>query len=261
MNEHSAHDKLRPPYKMILGTRVDGTNYDEATAAIIVWARAGESRYVCVATVNNVMEAYDSPEFQSVMNAADLVTSDGMPLVWALRVLGIRNASRVYGPDLMPLVMAAAEREGLSVGFYGATPEVLAKLEARAHKLYPRLKIAYVHAPPFRTLTKEEDEKTVTEIRGAGVRILFVGMSTPKQEIWMAAHRERLPCVMMGVGAAFDFFSGTKLQAPRWMQRSGLEWFFRLLMEPRRLWRRYLFHNPRFVIYFALQAAGCSRFH
>jgi N-acetylglucosaminyldiphosphoundecaprenol N-acetyl-beta-D-mannosaminyltransferase len=240
--------------------RVDGTNYRDAVQAIIAWARAGESRYVCVATVNNAMEAYDSATFRGIMNSADLVTPDGMPLVWGLRLLGVGEATRVYGPNLMPAVLAAAEREGLPVGLYGAGPQVLEKLLSRLRHLYPALKVAYAYAPPFRPLTPAEDADVVAAIRQSGVRIVFVGLSTPKQETWMASHCPEAPAVMLGVGAAFDFLAGVKPQAPGWMQSSGLEWLFRLWSEPRRLWRRYLRHNPRFVLFFALQAARLRRF-
>lgn len=237
----------------ILGMRVDATSYEDAARRIANWARAGQSRYVAVATVNNVMEAYDSAEFRRVMNEADLVTPDGMPLVWGLRLLGVGRATRVYGPDLTPVLLKTAEQEAIPVGFYGAAPEVLAKLLTRVRRRFPHLRISYAYAPPFRPLSAEEDAQVVENIERAGVRLLFVGLSTPKQERWMAAHRGRIPAVMIGVGAAFDFLAGVKPQAPQWMQRAGLEWLFRLSTEPRRLWRRYLKHNPRFVVLFGRQ--------
>ena len=242
-----------PRSRQILGMRVDRTSYEDAATRILEWAQGGESRYVCAASVNNVMEAHDSPEFRGIMNAADLVTPDGMPLVWGLRMLGVADATRVYGPDLMPVVLEAAERAGVPVGFYGATDAVLAKLLAVARRRYPRLNVRYVLAPPFRPLSADEDARVTRELRESGVRILFVGLSTPKQERWMAAHRGPVPAVMLGVGAAFDFLAGVKPQAPRWMQDHGLEWTFRLATEPRRLWRRYLKHNPRFAALFAVQ--------
>lgn len=232
----------------ILGVRVDATNYRDATRQILDWARHARSAYVCCAAVNNIMEAHDSPEFLRVMRQADLVTSDGMPLVWLLRLLGVRDATRVYGPDLMPSVLEAAAGAGIAVGFYGGSPEVLAMLTSHAQARFPALHIVYAESPPFRAPTPEEDLRTTQAIARAGVRILFVGLNTPKQDRWMNAHRGRVDAVMLGVGAAFDFFAGSKPQAPRWMQRSGLEWTFRLATEPRRLWRRYLLHNPRFAV-------------
>jgi N-acetylglucosaminyldiphosphoundecaprenol N-acetyl-beta-D-mannosaminyltransferase len=246
--------------RSILGMRADATSYPAASSQVLAWARAAESRYVAVATVNNVMEAYDSHAFRGIMNAADLVTPDGMPLVWALRLLGIRTAARVYGPDLTPCVLEAAERERIPVAFYGATDAVLERLLCFVRHRYPSLKIAYAWAPPFRALSREEDLASTTRINASGARILFVGLSTPKQERWMAAHRGRVDAVMLGVGAAFDFLAGAKRQAPRWMMRAGLEWLFRLASEPRRLARRYLKHNPRFVVLFLAQLCGLREF-
>lgn len=246
--------------RSILGMRADATSYPAASSQVLAWARAGESRYVAVATVNNVMEAYDSPAFRGIMNAADLVTPDGMPLVWGLRLLGVRTAARVYGPDLTPWVLEAAERDRIPVGFYGATAAVLERLLRAVRNRYPGLRIAYAWAPPFRAPSREEDLATTTLINDSGARILFVGLSTPKQERWMAAHRGRVEAVMLGVGAAFDFLAGVKRQAPPWMMRAGLEWLFRLASEPRRLARRYLKHNPRFVVLFLAQLCGLREF-
>ncbi|MBI4874645.1 MAG: WecB/TagA/CpsF family glycosyltransferase [Acidobacteria bacterium] len=245
---------------LILGTRVDPTSYTAVAAAVEGWVRAGQSRFVSVATVNNVMEAYDSPVFGRVMNSADLVTPDGMPLVWGLRLLGVPEATRVYGPDLTPELLGAAESREIPVGFYGGSPEVLKRLLEVVAGRFPRLRVAYAWSPPFRPLTAEEDESIVAEINRSGARVLFVGMSTPKQDLWMAEHRGSVQAVMLGVGAAFDFLAGVKPQAPRWMMAAGLEWLFRLATEPRRLWKRYLKHNPRFVVLFTLQLLGWRRF-
>ena len=214
---------------------------------------------MCCAAVNNIMEARRSPDYRIVMDQADLVTSDGMPLVWMLRRLGARSATRVYGPDLMNLLLEAAEDAGIPVGFYGGTEAVLARLVPRAKQRYPRLQVAYAEAPPFRELTPEEDRRTTQAIQDAGVRILFVGLGSPKQDRWMHAHKDRVPAVMLGVGAAFDFLAGAKPQAPRWMQSSGLEWAFRLASEPRRLWRRYLTQNPKFVVLALVQLLRGAR--
>jgi N-acetylglucosaminyldiphosphoundecaprenol N-acetyl-beta-D-mannosaminyltransferase len=231
----------------ILGVRVDATSYEDATRRIVEWACAGESRYVCCASVNNIMEAHDSTEFREVTNRADMVTPDGMPLVWVLKMLRVRGASRVYGPDLTLAVLGAAAELGLPVGFYGGSPAVLDELVRRVTARFAGLRVVYAESPPFRAPTAEEDKRTTRGIVESGARILFVGLNTPKQDWWMSAHRERVGAVMLGVGAAFDFLAGSKAQAPKWMQRSGLEWSFRLATEPRRLWRRYLKHNPRFA--------------
>jgi N-acetylglucosaminyldiphosphoundecaprenol N-acetyl-beta-D-mannosaminyltransferase len=237
----------------VLGIKIAKTNYQNATQRILHWARDRESRYVCVASVNNVMEAHDSAEFQRVTNEADLVVPDGMPIVWALRLLGNRAATRVYGPDLTPIILEHAQASGLPVGFYGAAPDVLKRLQEVVAGRFPKLEIAYAYSPPFRPLTLEEDACQVAAINASGTRILFIGLPTPKQDYWMAAHKGRVQAAMVGVGAAFDFLAGTKPQAPRWMMPCGLEWVFRLSTEPRRLWKRYLKHNPRFLIFFGLQ--------
>jgi N-acetylglucosaminyldiphosphoundecaprenol N-acetyl-beta-D-mannosaminyltransferase len=247
---------LSPDTTSIIGMQVSSTSYGHAAGAIREWAQQGASKYVCIATVNNVMEAYDSPEFQRVMNQADLVTPDGMPVVWGLRLLGRKNASRVYGPDLTPILLQMAAEAGIPVGFYGGAPEVLKRLLAVIAERFPELHVAYSFSPPFRPLTVEEDEQAVAAINASGVRILFIGLNTPKQDRWMAAHKHRVQTVMVGVGAAFDFLAGTKPQAPRWMMPLGLEWLFRLSTEPRRLWKRYLKHNPRYVVLLALQLLG-----
>jgi N-acetylglucosaminyldiphosphoundecaprenol N-acetyl-beta-D-mannosaminyltransferase len=239
--------------------RVDRTSYQDAAERVLEWARDRQSRYVSAASVNNVMEAHDSSDFGRIMDQADLVTPDGMPLVWGLRLLGARGARRVYGPQLTERVLGAAEREGIPVGLYGGTPAVLGRLLSVLRRRWPRLKVPYAFAPPFRPLTGSEDAAVVGAIRDSGARILLIGLSTPKQERWMAAHRGSIPAVMLGVGAAFDFLAGVKPQAPAWMQNSGLEWLFRLATEPRRLFWRYLKHNPRFAALFAWQLLRLSK--
>jgi N-acetylglucosaminyldiphosphoundecaprenol N-acetyl-beta-D-mannosaminyltransferase len=246
--------------RRILGVRVDATDYAGCVEQILRWSRQEHSRYVCFGTVSGIMGSYDSRDYREALDRADLVTSDGMPLVWLLRWLGVPGATRVYGPDLMPLALEAAEAAGIPVGFYGGTEHTLTRLVARVTARFPNLNIAYANSPPFRTLTAEEDSRAIDQITRAGVRILFVGLGSPKQDFWMHAHVGRVHAVMLGVGAAFDFLAGTKPQAPRWMQRSGLEWLFRLATEPKRLWRRYLQHNPRFVV-LALTQVLRTRFH
>lgn len=233
--------------------RVDALTYESAGEQILAWARAGESRSVCVATVHMVMEGHDDPAFQQLVNGADLVTSDGMPLVWGLRLLGCPQARRVYGPDLTLALCRAAARAGIPVGFYGSTAPVLDALIARLSARCPGLPVAYRHSPPFHLLSAEEAAAEIAAIRASGCRILFVGLGCPKQERWIAAHRGQLDAVLIGVGAAFDFLAGNKRRAPDRVQALGLEWLFRLATEPRRLWRRYLIHNPRFLALFARQ--------
>lgn len=212
--------------------------------------------YVCVATVHMVMEAYDNPEFAAKVNAADLVVPDGMPLVWMQKLQGAKEASRVRGNDLTINVCRHAAENGLKVGFYGGRQEVLDGISARAAHDFPGLQIAYAYAPPFRELTAEEDAQIVEDINTAAPDILFVGLGCPKQENWMAAHDDRIVPVMVGVGAAFDFYAGNLRESPRWLSNIGLEWLFRLAMEPKRLWRRYLILNPRFILLAVEQLLG-----
>lgn len=242
--------------RYLLGSRVDATSYDAACDQIERWAMAGRSCYVIAANVHVVMTAYWQRTFQAVVNQAALVTPDGMPLVWALRLLGVPSAVRVYGPDLMLAWCDRAARSGVPIFLYGGTATMLAKLEQRLCDAFPGLAIVGSYAPPFRPLTVEEEAADVERIRGSGARVLLVGLGCPKQEEWMARHQGRLPLVMIGVGAAFSFHSGEVSQAPRWMMRQGLEWLYRLLVEPRRLWRRYLLNNPAFVVLMGWQLVG-----
>jgi len=244
--------------RRLLGVRVDATDYAEAAERILAMAEAGGGM-TCVASVHPVMEAWDDPGFARILNGAELVTPDGVPLVWSLRALGLREATRVYGPDLTPRVCQEAARRGVPVGFYGGTPPVLEALTRRLADEIPGLRIAFAVAPPISDAEVAVDPRVAQAIEDSGARVLFVGLGCPKQERWMAAHREALSCALVGVGAAFDFLAGAKPQAPAWMQRAGLEWLFRLACEPRRLWRRYLWNNPRFALHMALQIARARR--
>lgn len=232
----------------IIGTRLNPTTYGEVVHLVTEWARDGQSRSVFAANVHMLMEAYDSDDFQKIVNRADLVTPDGMPLVWVLRRMGYRYQERVYGPALTLCLIDAAARQGIAVGFYGGRPNVLHKLCMYVQEDHPNLRIAYSFSPPFRDLTGSEDAEIVSAINSSGIGILFVGLGCPKQEQWIDSHREKVKAVMVGVGAAFDIHAREKRQAPTWMQQHGLEWLFRLLLEPVRLWRRYLYNNPRFLI-------------
>ncbi len=243
------------PTRPILGLNIAMSSYGETVSKSIEWAKNRESRALFFANVHVVMEAFDDEDFRDSLNRADMINPDGMPLVWALRALGESSASRVYGPDAMLAMLDSAERAGVPVGFYGGSEAALALLLGTVRERNPRLKITFSMSPPFRTLTPEEDAAIVREIAAADARILFVGLGCPKQEAWIMDHVGRIPAVMFGVGAAFDFLAGSKPQAPRWMMRSGLEWLFRFLCEPRRLAGRYLKHNPRFIALFLQQLA------
>lgn len=240
-------------HRRILDTRIDATNYRDATRRITGWAEAGEARYVCVTSVHGVIEAHENPALQPVWNESDLNTPDGMPLVWGLRTLGVPAAERVYGPDLTLHVCRAAAEEGIPIGLYGGTTDSLNDFSAFLEQRFPGIDLACQISPPFRTLSDREDEEYVRQIKDSGARILLVGIGCPKQEKWMAAHKDRLQTVMIGVGAAFDFHSGRVSQAPNFIQQSGFEWLFRLLSEPRRLWSRYSHIVPKFIGAFGKQ--------
>ena len=246
--------------RYILRMRVDATSYADAAKKVLKWGKNRESRYVVVANVHDTMETYDSKEFCRVVNGGDLNTPDGKPLVWCLKLLGVKHATRVYGPNLMPYTLGEAEKAGVSVGFHGSSPETLDALLKEVARLYPKLNVAYSCSPPFRTITDEEDEEIVQSINNSGAEILFVGLGCPKQERWMAAHKGRVTMPMLGVGAAFDFLAGTKPWAPKWIQEAGLEWLFRFFCEPKRLFVRYMKHNPRFIFLFLLQYLGIKKF-
>jgi N-acetylglucosaminyldiphosphoundecaprenol N-acetyl-beta-D-mannosaminyltransferase len=246
--------------RSVLGTRVDATSYEDASERVVQWAGEERSAYVCVAATHLIMEAHDSATLRYAVNSAALVTPDGRPLVWALKTLGVKDAYQVRGTDLMTHVVERAARENVPIGLYGGTPQSLEALVRALETRFPGVQVACQISPPFRPLTSEEDEAVTHEITASGSRILFVGIGCPKQERWMVAHKERIPAVMVGVGAAFDFHAGRVRQAPRWMQEVGLEWAFRLIMNPRRLWKRYAKQNPRFVWLFLLQLLGARRF-
>jgi len=244
----------------VLGVGVSAIAMADAIQTIAGWIASGEQQYVCITGVHGVMESCRDPALRAVHNAAGLVTPDGMPLVWLGRARGYSQMRRVYGPDLMLALAGWSVARGVRHYFYGGAEGVADTLAVRLQHRYPGLVIAGTFSPPFRSLVPDEDEAIVQRINAAEPDIVWVGMSTPKQERWMHAHRDRVKApVMIGVGAAFDFLAGLKRQAPRWMQRSGLEWSFRLATEPRRLWKRYLVNNPWFVWEIFRQSIGLRR--
>ncbi len=216
---------------------------------------------MCVRDAHGVVRCQKDPELRSIHNRAFLVTPDGMPLVWALRHAGHAESDRVYGPDLMLSVFDAGSSKGLRHFLYGATAETLGQLQTRLLAKYPQARIVGSYAPPFRQLSMQEETDIADRLNRSGADIIWVGLSSPKQELWMARMRERLDAPMLiGVGAAFDFHAGLKRQAPRIIQRSGFEWAFRLLCEPRRLWRRYALVVPTFISLTAFQRLGLRKF-
>lgn len=249
------------PRANILGVGVSAINLEMVLQVIDGWITRRESHYICVSGVHGLMESQRDKELRRIHNAAGLVTPDGMPLVWLSRLLGFRHVARVYGPDLMLATCARSTEQGYRHFFYGSAPGVVEQLTQQLRARFPALQVVGSYSPPFRPLTPEEDGAVVEHINATQPDIVWVGISTPKQERWMAAHVDKVTApVLIGVGAAFDFHAGLKKQAPYWMQRSGLEWCFRLLSEPRRLWRRYLINNPSFVWLVLLQLLGRSSY-
>jgi N-acetylglucosaminyldiphosphoundecaprenol N-acetyl-beta-D-mannosaminyltransferase len=239
--------------ELILDCFIDVTSWQEAVDTLLQWARGRESRYVCICNVHAVVTAKQDPEFRRVVNEADMATPDGMPLVWVLRKMGFQRQERINGPDLMWRLCGQAAEKGLSIFLYGSTPETLERLTNNLKVSFPPIAIAGVYSPPFRLLSDQEDRKMIDLINRSGAHIVFAGLGCPKQEFWMAAHRGKVRAVMIGVGAAFDYHAGTVKRAPLWMQQSGLEWLFRLVCEPRRLWKRYLMTNSLFLSYLGLE--------
>jgi N-acetylglucosaminyldiphosphoundecaprenol N-acetyl-beta-D-mannosaminyltransferase len=246
-------EHIQRTMRRILGVPVIASTYADVVTQSLAWAKSGDSRVLVFANVHVVMEAVDNTGYFECLARADMINPDGVPLVWALRLMGDRLASRVYGPTCTIEMIKAAAANGVPLGFYGGSPEVLTNLLAVVTQENPEIKINYAVSPPFRALSDEENDRVVREITESGARILFVGLGCPKQEKWMANNAGRIPAVMFGVGAAFDFIAGSKKQAPRWMMKYGLEWLFRLGSEPRRLAPRYVKHNPRFVFLLARQ--------
>jgi N-acetylglucosaminyldiphosphoundecaprenol N-acetyl-beta-D-mannosaminyltransferase len=245
----------------VLGVGVSAIDMAIALARIEGWIASRQRRYVCITGVHGVMESQRDPELRRIHNAAGLVTPDGMPLVWLLWAAGHRDADRVYGPDLMLAVLARSVQRGYRHFFYGSSDVTLCRLQANLRARFPGLHIVGAQSPPFRTLTAPEDAAVVEMINAARPDVVWVGLSTPKQERWMAEHRNCLEApVFVGVGAALDFHAGVVRQAPRFMQRGGVEWLFRLAMEPRRLWRRYLRNNPAFLLCVSGQKLGLRRY-
>lgn len=276
----------------IIGTRIDATSYEDACDRILAWAgedssessatdnldavQAGskeggvraESKqqeaephrstkppygYVVAANVHVVTTALWDNDYRQVLQQAKLVTPDGMPLVWGLRLLGFPQQQRVYGPDLMLALCDRLSRSNLSMYLYGGTPETLDLLQVNLLQRFPGLAIAGSYSPPFRPPTSAEEQADIDRIHQSGAKLVFVALGCPKQEQWMARQQGKLQAVAIGVGAAFAFHAGTVRQAPRWMMRHGLEWLYRLWVEPRRLWKRYAISNPTFALLFAAQ--------
>jgi N-acetylglucosaminyldiphosphoundecaprenol N-acetyl-beta-D-mannosaminyltransferase len=234
----------------ILGTSIAVTNRSQATRDILALSLTGKPAHVCFATAHMLVEAAQNPRLRNVYERASIVAPDGRPVAWALRLTGHRRATCVSGPQLVPELLEAASRSGISVGFYGGRPETLRRVVESVTAQFPGLQVAYSYSPPFRELTPHEAEQVRQDIRASGARLVFVGLGSPKQELWIEQNTVDLPCVLLGVGAVFEFLSGEKVLPPVWVQNLGLMWLARLCQEPRRLLRRNLVYSPLFVMRF-----------
>ena len=251
----------KPARVNVLGVAISVLNLDLAVERVAQALESGEKGYVCVTGVHGVSEAQSDSAFRAVLNRAFLNTPDGMPMVWLGRLRGFRQMRRVYGPDLMLRVCEYSVRRGYTHFLYGGAEGVAQALRERLEVQFPGIKIVGTFAPPFRPLTADEEEELTKRFAEAKPNIVWVGLSTPKQERFMSEHWRTLDAgLWFGVGAAFDFHAGRVRQAPRWMQSCGLEWFFRLCCEPRRLWKRYLRNNPLFVLRSIAQLTGLKRY-
>ncbi len=249
-----------PSRANILGVHISAVNMDQALETIDGWLARRESNYVCVTPAHVVMDCHWNPRLRPLLNRSGLTTPDGMGIVWLLKWYGHRHVNRVYGADLMLAVCEQSLSLGRRHFFYGGAPGTAELLIERLKGRFPGLPAAGFYSPPFRPLTDSEDREIVEKINASNADIVWVGISSPKQEQWMADHLGKLRApVLIGVGAAFDFLSGRKKQAPPWIQRAGLEWLFRLGSEPRRLWRRYS-QYPLFGLLVFLQAIGVTRY-
>ncbi len=231
----------------ILGVHIAVTNIHSVMHELTTHLESYRGGYVCVSNVHTTVMAHDNPMYCKVQNESIMAVPDGKPLVFVCHRKGHPEAERVAGPDLMPALLRLSEKKGYRHFFYGSTQETILQLEENLHERYPKLEIAGMYSPPFRPLSREEDAAIVDQINETAPDFIWVGLGAPKQEDWMYDHRGRIKGVMLGVGAAFDFSAGTAKRAPRWMQECYMEWLYRLMQDPKRLFHRYFTTNVRFV--------------
>jgi N-acetylglucosaminyldiphosphoundecaprenol N-acetyl-beta-D-mannosaminyltransferase len=231
----------------IIGSPVTALTFDDQVNVILDWAQSQTSKFVCVANTHMLIEAYRSSEFMTVLRNADIVTPDGMPLVWMMKLLGLQNQNRVAGMDIFLATCQAASHQNLSVFCVGSQAEILDKMETRLEQEFPELCVVGMDPLPFRPMTLKEDEDLIERINASGASIVFVSLGCPKQEIWMAKHVGKIHAVMIGIGGVFPVYAGIQKRAPQWVRDVGLEWLYRLLQEPKRLWNRYRNTIPPFL--------------
>jgi N-acetylglucosaminyldiphosphoundecaprenol N-acetyl-beta-D-mannosaminyltransferase len=240
----------------VVGTRVDVTTMPAVIERIFDLSARGQPAYVCFATTHMLIEAKRQPAVHAAYENATMVTPDGTPVAWCLRLMGHSKAQCVSGPRLVPKLLESAAMRGIPVGFYGGRPETLQRMRSVLETQHPALKIAYMCSPPFRALEPGERAEIIQNIRDSGARIVLVGLGSPKQERWMLESSVSFDCTLLGVGAVFEFLSGEKVMPPEWVQKLGLTWLVRLLQEPRRLAKRNFYYSPLFVVHFMRQWWG-----
>ncbi|HEY9596218.1 MAG TPA: WecB/TagA/CpsF family glycosyltransferase [Cyanophyceae cyanobacterium] len=236
------------PTQKVIDSSITALPFDEQIQTMLQWAGRGESRSVCVANVHMLMEAYRNPVMARVLENADMVTPDGMPLVWMMRLLGVRNQDRVAGMDIFSSLCQQAQDSNVSIFFTGSQASILDVMRINLERDFPNLKIAGMEPLPFRPLTPQEDEELIKKINESGAGLVFVSLGCPKQEQWMAQHKGQIRAVMIGLGGVFPVYAGIHKRAPQQIRDLGLEWFYRLIQEPRRLWSRYWDTIPPFVV-------------
>ncbi|MBW4560986.1 MAG: WecB/TagA/CpsF family glycosyltransferase [Mojavia pulchra JT2-VF2] len=247
------------PTQKVLDFPITALRFEEQIQTILKWAIARESRTVCVANVHMLMEAHWNPEFASVLHHADVVTPDGMPLVWMMRQMGVRYQDRVAGMDILQALCKSAQVQNLSVFFVGSQTEILSKMRKRLEQEFPSLKIAAMEPLPFRPLTENEDADLINKINSSGAGLVFLSLGCPKQENWMAQHKGKIQAVMIGMGGVFPVYAGIHKRAPRIVRDLGFEWLYRWIQEPRRLWSRYIKTIPPFMWLATKQLLSSSR--
>lgn len=237
----------------ILEVGISAINMSDACLTVEEAVLKKQKKYICVCPVSTIMECKGNREVFNSVNQADLVTPDGMPIVWIGRLLGFKDIRRVYGPELMLKICDISVKKGYRSYLYGSSDYVLNKMKEKLNKKYPGLIISGSFSPPFRQISRDEDNEIIDKINGSNSDIVWVGLGSPKQDLWMREHRDKINTpVLIGVGAAFDFLAGVKPQAPVWIRNIGFEWLFRLVTEPKRLWHRYLIKYPLFIYYLFL---------
>ena len=236
------------PTQIVTGFPISALSFDGLVDVMMQWAQAGVSRVVCVSNVHMLMEGHWNKEFANVLTNADLLTPDGMPLVWMTSLMNGKPQERAAGMELMLALCSKAQEMRVSLFVYGSTPEMLSEMRSRLARDFPRLRIAGMVSPPFRPLSEEEDSVITAQINRSGAGLVFVSLGCPKQERWMSEHRGRVRAVMVGLGGAFPVYTGNKRWAPAWVRRYGLEWCYRLKQDPRRLWKRYASTIPPFML-------------